>query len=75
VTAAGIGWGMVVVSGLVSIYYNMIIGWAIYYLIASFFEIPQGTLPWSRCVPGYASECEYSRGSMRISLAAFRQRV
>ncbi|KAF6027558.1 hypothetical protein EB796_014139 [Bugula neritina] len=53
---SGIGWGMVVVSGLVSIYYNMIIGWAIYYLIASFFEFPQGTLPWSRCVPGYASE-------------------
>merc|ERR1712004_163610 len=41
----GIGFGMAVVSGLVGIYYNMIIAWAIYYLFASF----TSQLPWEFC--------------------------
>ncbi|XP_069138576.1 sodium- and chloride-dependent neutral and basic amino acid transporter B(0+)-like isoform X1 [Argopecten irradians] len=41
----GVGYGMFIVSALVSIYYNMIIGWACYYLFASF----TSTLPWDKC--------------------------
>lgn len=41
----GVGVGMVVVSSLVAIYYNMIIGWSLYYLFASF----TSELPWEKC--------------------------
>ena len=51
---AGIGVGMVVVSFLVAIYYNMIIAWAIFYLFSSF----TSTLPWKDCGP-WATECKY----------------
>ena len=60
----GIGWGMVVVSGLVAIYYNMIIGWALYYLIASFIELPRDDLPWTRCIKGDAGDCKYLNSSL-----------
>lgn len=52
---------MVVVSGLVAIYYNMIIGWALYYLIASFLELPRDDLPWTKCIKGDASDCECAK--------------
>ncbi|XP_013404985.1 sodium- and chloride-dependent glycine transporter 1 [Lingula anatina] len=48
----GVGYGMVIVSGLVAIYYNMIIGWSLYYLFASFTSV----LPWDHCDPAWASE-------------------
>ncbi|XP_074646895.1 sodium- and chloride-dependent glycine transporter 1-like [Tubulanus polymorphus] len=41
----GIGIAMVIVSGLVCIYYNMIIAYALFYLFASF----TGDLPWKHC--------------------------
>ncbi|ELT90268.1 hypothetical protein CAPTEDRAFT_225103 [Capitella teleta] len=41
----GIGVGMVIVSALVGIYYNMIIAWALFYLAASF----TSDLPWVTC--------------------------
>ncbi|XP_076464972.1 sodium- and chloride-dependent neutral and basic amino acid transporter B(0+)-like isoform X2 [Babylonia areolata] len=47
----GIGAGMVIVSALVCIYYNMIIGWGVYYLFASF----TSDLPWETCKPEWAS--------------------
>ncbi|XP_013416294.1 sodium- and chloride-dependent neutral and basic amino acid transporter B(0+)-like, partial [Lingula anatina] len=43
----GLGVGMVIVSALVAIYYNMIIAWSLYYLFASIISIPTGTLPWA----------------------------
>ncbi|XP_067951396.1 sodium- and chloride-dependent glycine transporter 1-like [Watersipora subatra] len=52
---SGIGWGMVVVSTLVGIYYNMIIGWAIYYLVASFLNLPSNQLIWNSCIEGDSS--------------------
>ena len=42
---AGLGWGMVLISGIVCIYYNVIITWTLYYLFNSF----RGVLPWARC--------------------------
>lgn len=47
--SAGIGWAMVFISALVAIYYNVIIGWAIYYLFASFTI----KLPWNDCLNAY----------------------
>ena len=42
---AGIGYGMVIISGIVCVYYNIIITWTFYYFFHSFFP----TLPWSTC--------------------------
>ncbi|KAL4227906.1 hypothetical protein ACF0H5_013346 [Mactra antiquata] len=47
----GVGVGMVAVSAMVAIYYNMIIGWSLYYLFASF----TSELPWTNCDPEWAS--------------------
>ena len=57
----GIGYGMVAVSALVAIYYNMIIAWAIYYLFASF----TSELPWETCVgKDWASDLCYDKVNM-----------
>ena len=45
---------MVLVSALTSIYYNMILGWALYYLFASF----TSDLPWTTCDGSWNSEGE-----------------
>ena len=42
---AGVGAAMVVVSIFVGVYYNMIVGWALYYFLQSF----QDPLPWKAC--------------------------
>jgi len=41
----GIGWAMVLVSALVSMYYNVVIAWSLFYLASSMQKI----LPWTRC--------------------------
>ncbi|OWF47645.1 sodium- and chloride-dependent GABA transporter 1-like [Mizuhopecten yessoensis] len=41
----GVGYGMVIISGIVCIYYNIIITWTIYFLYYSF----RAVLPWSTC--------------------------
>ncbi|XP_033742755.1 sodium- and chloride-dependent glycine transporter 1-like isoform X1 [Pecten maximus] len=41
----GVGVGMVMVSGLVCVYYNVIVAWTLYYLFMSF----RAVLPWSSC--------------------------
>ena len=41
----GIGYGMVIICALVCVYYNVIIGWIIYYLYNSFSR----ELPWASC--------------------------
>ncbi|XP_048731298.1 sodium- and chloride-dependent glycine transporter 1-like isoform X2 [Ostrea edulis] len=52
----GIGYGMISVSGIVSLYYTVIIGWCILYLFTSF----TSELPWEKCHPEWASEYCYS---------------
>ncbi|KAK3878646.1 hypothetical protein Pcinc_016725 [Petrolisthes cinctipes] len=42
---SGLGWGMVIVSMLVAIYYNMILAWTLFYTFASF----TSELPWGNC--------------------------
>ena len=41
----GLGYAMFLMSGLVSIYYNMILAWGLFYLVSSFTT----SLPWSSC--------------------------
>lgn len=41
----GIGYGMVVLSSIISIYYTVILSWALYYLYNSMFPV----LPWRHC--------------------------
>lgn len=50
----GIGVGMLVVSSLVSLYYNVIIAWTFYYLSMSF----QSPLPWSCDAPHNRPLCQ-----------------
>lgn len=52
----GVGVAMLVVSSLVSIYYNVIIAWAFYYLGSSF----HSPLPWSCDAPRNAELCQVS---------------
>lgn len=47
---------MLITSSLVSLYYNVIIAWAFYYLGSSF----QSPLPWSCDAPGNAYLCQVS---------------
>ncbi|GFR33859.1 sodium- and chloride-dependent glycine transporter 2 [Trichonephila clavata] len=39
----GLGYGMVIISGIVCIYYNMIIAWTLYYMYQSY------SVPWATC--------------------------
>ncbi|XP_007559847.1 inactive sodium-dependent neutral amino acid transporter B(0)AT3 [Poecilia formosa] len=57
----GVGIASMVVSFLVSMFYNTIIAWVLWYFFNSF----QNPLPWSQCPlnanqTGYSSECEKS---------------
>ena len=40
---------MVIVSGIVCIYYNVIMAWALYFLYATFTTMSTGRLPWETC--------------------------
>ncbi|XP_034726230.1 sodium- and chloride-dependent neutral and basic amino acid transporter B(0+) [Etheostoma cragini] len=49
----GVGVAMVVVTFIVSVYYNVIIAYSLYYMFASF----QSPLPWSSCLSQADSNC------------------
>ena len=51
--ARGVGYAMVFTSYMISMYYNVIIAWALFYFGVSF----SSELPWKRCRDYYASEC------------------
>ena len=55
---AGLGAAMLVITAILAVYYNMIIGWAIYYMIASFTMIHKKQLPWTECHSEWATKCE-----------------
>ncbi|KAI9582986.1 sodium- and chloride-dependent glycine transporter 1 [Glossina fuscipes] len=48
----GLGTGMVIVSAIVMLYYNLIIAWTIFYMFASF----RTELPWQNCEPEWSTE-------------------
>ncbi|XP_050166197.1 sodium- and chloride-dependent neutral and basic amino acid transporter B(0+) isoform X2 [Myiozetetes cayanensis] len=53
----GVGFTMVVISAFVTVYYNVIIAYALYYLFASF----QKVLPWSECFSWADEFCSKTR--------------
>ncbi|XP_012934684.1 sodium- and chloride-dependent glycine transporter 1 [Aplysia californica] len=54
----GIGYGMVIISGIVCVYYNIIITWTFYYLFMSMRKV----LPWSVCGQSWNSpDCVVER--------------
>ncbi|KAK3099577.1 hypothetical protein FSP39_006430, partial [Pinctada imbricata] len=53
----GVGYGMVIISGIVCVYYNIIITWTIYFLYKSF----RAVLPWSTCNNEWNTEHCYMR--------------
>ncbi|XP_013413428.1 sodium- and chloride-dependent glycine transporter 1 [Lingula anatina] len=55
----GIGYGMVIISGIVGCYYNVIVAWAIFYFISSF----RAEVPWASCQNSWNDEfCVASNG-------------
>ena len=48
----GVGYGMVIISGIVCVYYNIIITWTFYYLFMSMRKV----LPWSDCSNAWNDE-------------------
>lgn len=51
----GLGYGMVIVSAIVMLYYNLIIGWTIFYMFASL----SSELPWQHCNDKWATQCKF----------------
>ncbi|GAB6030012.1 hypothetical protein CHUAL_005703 [Chamberlinius hualienensis] len=52
----GVGYGMVVVSGIVMLYYNMLIAWTLFYMYMSM----SLHLPWEDCAPEWSTPACYS---------------
>ena len=50
----GIGFAMCTVSLIVAIYYNVIMGYCLYYIFASF----ASTLPWENCDTSWGADLE-----------------
>ncbi|XP_063374943.1 sodium- and chloride-dependent glycine transporter 1-like [Cydia amplana] len=55
----GLGYGMVIVSSIVMLYYNLIIAWTIHYMAVSITSIFY-ELPWQNCDPEWSTEHCYS---------------
>ncbi|XP_013175474.1 PREDICTED: sodium- and chloride-dependent glycine transporter 1-like [Papilio xuthus] len=55
----GLGYGMVIVSSIVMLYYNLIIAWTIYYMVVSFVSIFY-QLPWQNCDADWSTKYCYS---------------
>ncbi|GBP59507.1 Sodium- and chloride-dependent glycine transporter 2 [Eumeta japonica] len=66
----GLGYGMVIVSSIVMLYYNLIIAWTIYYMIVSFASIFY-QLPWQNCDADWSTKRmnmrHFSRGQLLYS--------
>lgn len=55
----GLGYGMIIVSAIVMLYYNVIISWTIFYIFASI----RAQLPWQNCDSDWSTQCKYFKNS------------
>lgn len=53
----GLGYGMVIVSSVVMLYYNLIIAWTIYYMAVSVSSL-FSQLPWQNCDADWSTPCK-----------------
>lgn len=53
----GLGYGMVIVSSVVMLYYNLIIAWTIYYMAVSVVSL-FSQLPWQNCDADWSTQCK-----------------
>jgi SNF family Na+-dependent transporter len=60
----GLGYGMVIVSAIVMLYYNLIIAWTLFYMFASLNSV----LPWQKCEE-WSTVREYKRLLFRARIA------
>lgn len=51
----GLGYGMIIVSAVVMLYYNLIISWTIFYMFVSF-RLTE--LPWQHCDENWSTKCK-----------------
>lgn len=58
----GVGFGMVVLIGIVAVYYTVIMAWSLFYLAMSF----SSTLPWSHCNNPWNTPACFSRLSAAL---------
>merc|ERR1712038_231372 len=56
----GLGYAMLGATGFVSIYYNVIMAWTIFYMFSGFAE----TLPWSNCTAANSPNCGFDNTSV-----------
>lgn len=54
----GLGYGMVIVSTVVMMYYNLIIAWTIYYMAVSIVSL-FSQLPWQNCDADWSTKCKW----------------
>src|SRR6218665_3781403 len=55
-----VGAGMLIISAISSIYYNMILAWSLYYMFASW----QSQVPWYDCKNSWNTPCKSIRKSI-----------
>lgn len=60
----GLGYGMIIVSAIVMLYYNLIIGWTIFYMFASM----KSELPWQHCEPEWSTERKINKRMTKVKL-------
>ena len=75
----GIGYAMFLMSGLVSIYYNMILAWGLFYLftsgkslVLSWFSV-ESTLPWSSCENWWNTDGIWHKNKNNLRLRISRE--
>lgn len=66
---SGVGWAMAINSFFVTIYYNIIIAWCLFYFFASF----RKTLQWSHCGNWWNTEHCSTAGFILINEKLFRK--
>lgn len=64
----GLGYGMIIVSAIVMLYYNLIIGWTIFYMLVSFRVTD---LPWQNCDPEWSTKRKLRR-ALKIRAASHK---
>lgn len=63
---SGVGWGMLLILLLISVYYNVLLAWAVFYMGSSF----RTPLPWSHCNNDFNSEDCHSSSQEKFYPAA-----